>query len=456
MADRIRDEGKALRKVAPRSAHAKWAIAADRPSAVDVIAGQNAERLAWLVPIRHTRMSASPFTFFRANAKLMAQDLADTPSIGVRPQICGDAHLSNFGFYGSPERDLVFDVNDFDETLPGPWEWDVKRLAASVAIAARNNGLNGGTEKKLAAASATAYRTAMRRLAETPYMDIWYSRINAMNIESAFDEHATEQDIKRYRKAIQKTRSKDSRHALDRLAETTGTEYRIASRPPLIVPLRDLEESAEPERLRAGAMQAFEDYLESVPDHIGVLLRQFQFIDLALKVVGVGSVGTRCFIVLLKGIDESEPLFLQVKEATRSVLEDHLGPSRYSSSGRRVVEGQRLMQAVSDIFLGWTEADAEGHQYYWRQLKDMKGSAEVEQLDQSGLLKYAQLCGLTLARAHARSADPALIAGYLGKSDTFDNAVGEFAVRYADQNDLDYQEFKRAVDSGALPTQNRL
>lgn len=450
MADRIRDDGKALRREVPRSAHAEWSPSPGRQSPVVVVTSQNSDRLPWLVPVRHERMSASPFTFYRATAKLMALDLADTPSIGVHPQICGDAHASNFGFYGSPERDLVFDVNDFDETLRGPWEWDLKRLAASIAIAARNNGLPRDDEHEFASSSATAYRTAMRHLAHTPYLDIWYSRIDSTNIESAFGRDAGRQGIKRYREAIQKTRSRDSRHALRKLAEKTDSGYRIGSRPPLIVPLRDLEESAEPHTLRAEVVEAFEGYLDSVPDHIGTLLRRFRFVDLALKVVGVGSVGRRCFIVLLTGIDDSEPLFLQVKEAASSVLEDHLPPSQYANAGQRVVEGQRLMQSVSDIFLGWTETSAGGHQYYWRQLKDMKGSAEVEHLDRGQLLQYARLCGLTLARAHARSADPAVIAGYLGKSKAFDRAIGEFAVQYADQNDRDYEEFKDAIESGDI------
>lgn len=444
-------QGKDFRRHVPRSAHGDWSPAPARPAPVDVITSQDAARLPWLIPIRHERMSVSPLAFFRATAKLMALDLADTPSIGVHPQICGDAHLSNFGFYGSPERDLVFDINDFDETLPGPWEWDVKRLAASFAITARNNGMSSKNERALALTSSRAYRLAMRRLANAPYLDIWYSRINTEDLEVAFEGHGTKKDIKRYRKEIQKTKSKDSRHALAKLAEETESGYRIKSQPPLILPLHELEDVAHPEALRAEVTKALEDYLESVPDQIGVLLRRFDFVDLAVKVVGVGSVGTRCFIVLLMGRD-AEPLFLQVKEATRSVLEDHLPPSRYPQAGRRVVEGQRLMQAVSDIFLGWTEADASGHQYYWRQLKDMKGSVEVENMDADRLHRYAQLCGWTLARAHARSADPRLIATYLGKASTFDEAIGEFAVRYADQNDRDYREFKEAIDSGVVST----
>lgn len=443
--------GKALRKAVPRGSHGDWSAASDRPSPVEVITSQNDQRLEWLVPIRHWRMSESPFTFYRGAAKLMALDLADTPSTGLLAQICGDAHLSNFGFYGSPERALVFDLNDFDETLPGPWEWDVKRLAASFAIAARNNRFEESEQRNLAAASVGAYRQAMRALSQMGYLDIWYSRFSDHDLLDAFKSHFTKKERKGVRKVLKKARRKDSRHVLGKLAEETDSGYQIISQPPLIIPHRDLKEIVEPEVLNAALGKSLTEYLDSVPDHLETLLRRYSYVDFAVKVVGVGSVGTRCHILLLQGKDAADPLFLQIKEASRSVLEDHLPASRYATSGQRVVEGQRLMQAVSDSFLGWTAADTSGRHYYWRQLKDMKGSAEVEQMNVDALLRYAHLCGWTLARAHARSADPQPIAQYLGKSDKFDQAITEFATRYADQNEADFQEFRAAIDDKRIP-----
>ena len=443
--------GRALRNGAPRGSHGLWSPADGRPSSVDVITSQNGDRLQWLVPIRHWRMAESPFTFYRGAAKLMARDLVDSPSTGIQAQICGDAHLSNFGFYGSPDRALVFDVNDFDETLPGPWEWDVKRLAASFAIAARNNELEETDARELAEAATTTYRKRMRQLAGMGYLDVWYSRIDDKDIWEAFEDDLTKKGKKASKKALRKIRSRDSRHVLGKLADQTEDGYRIISQPPLIIPLRDLDNVAGLETLESNLHETVTHYLESVPDHLGVLLRRFRFVDLALKVVGVGSVGTRSFIALFVGRDSDDPLFLQIKEATRSVLEDHLPKSQYSNSGQRVVEGQRLMQAASDSFLGWTEVDASDHHYYWRQLKDMKGSAEVEDMELEKLHRYALLCGRTLARAHARSADTQLIADYLGKSDKFDKSIGEFAVRYADQNQIDYHDFKTAIANNEIP-----
>lgn len=396
-------------------------------------------------------MADSPFTFYRGAAKLMALDLVNTPSTGVQAQICGDAHLSNFGFYGSPDRALVFDVNDFDETLPGPWEWDVKRLAASFAIAARNNEFDEADARESAVAATTAYREAMRQLAGMGYLDVWYSRIDDKDILEAFEDDLTKKGRKESKKAIRKIRKRDSRHVLGKLAEQTEDGYQIISQPPLIIPLRDLGHVAGVETLQSDLSAAVADYLESVPDHLGVLLNRYRFVDFAVKVVGVGSVGTRCFIALFSGHDFDDPFFLQLKQATRSVLEDHLPESQYSNSGRRVVEGQRLMQAASDSFLGWIEHRSSGHHYYARQLKDMKGSPEVEDMNLDKLDHFARLCGWTLARAHARSADTQSIAGYLGKSDRFDQAMGDFAVRYADQNLADYQEFKSAIENNEIP-----
>lgn len=443
--------GMDLRRDVPRSSHGEWSPASGRPSPVDVITSQNLDRLEWLVPVRHMRMSQSPFTFYRGAAKLMALDLANTPMTGVNAQLCGDAHLSNFGFFGSPERALVFDVNDFDETLPGPWEWDVKRLAASFAIAAYNNELGEQDARDLAVAATATYRHAIRKLAGMGYLDVWYSHIEDTDVVKAFQGDLSAKERKEGKKALKRIRRRDSSHALGKLGEMSDSGYRIVSQPPMIIPLRDLDEVREPKTIKEGLEEALRGYLDSVPDHLEVLLRRFRFVDFAVKVVGVGSVGTRCYIVLLQGRDASDPLFLQIKQATRSVLEDHLPDSRYSNSGRRVVEGQRLMQAASDSFLGWTEIDTTGHHYYWRQLKDMKGSAEVEDMNLGQLHRYAELCGWTLGRAHARSADTTLIGGYLGKGDQFDKAIGKFATRYAQQNESDYREFKSAIDSGQIP-----
>ena len=441
--------GKALRKEVPRSTHGGWSAAADRPDPVDLITSQNESRIQFLVPIRHWRMAQTPFTFYRGAAKVMASDLATTPATGLNAQLCGDAHLSNFGAYGSAARELVFDVNDFDETLPGPWEWDLKRLAASFAIAARNNNYKSRHEADLAARSVASYRSAMARFAGMHYLDVWYSHLRVEDIEAAFADQLTKKQRKSGTKWANKARSKNSVHALKKLAEETDDGYRIVSQPPLIVPLRDIPTKQDPDDIKRHVTEQFEQYNDTVPDHLGVLLGRFGYRDLALKVVGVGSVGTNCDVVLLEGRDGSEPFFLQIKEAMDSVLADHLPASRYEHQGERVVVGQRMMQAASDMFLGWTTG-ATGKFYYWRQFKDMKGSVEVDGAPLTQMQLYAQVCGWTLARAHARSGDSQAIAGYLGKGDVFDKAIADFAVAYADQNDADYKVFKTAIDSGKI------
>jgi uncharacterized protein (DUF2252 family) len=433
----------------PRSSHGEWSPPTDRRDPVELITSQNQSRLQFLVPIRHWRMSQSPFAFYRGGAKVMAHDLATTPSTGVQVQICGDAHLSNFGVYGSPERDLVFDLNDFDETLPGPWEWDVKRLAASFAIAARHNEYDSEDEHDLPQRVVAEYRSAMRRFADARYTDVWYAHLDVEDVYEAFKDQMTKKERKRGAKFARKARAKDSLHALNKLAEQTPGGYRIASQPPLIIPLREIPHAEDPDQIATTIAAEFEAYLESVPDHIEVLLRRYRYRDLAIKVVGVGSVGTRCMIVLLKGRDDHDPFFLQIKEASRSVLEDCLPDSVYDKHGRRVVEGQRLMQATSDSFLGWHVGTSGAH-YYWRQFKDMKGSVEIEGADISGLRRYARLCGWTLARAHARAGDPATLAGYLGKGDNLDRAIADFSVAYADQNERDFDSFRAAIDDGRI------
>lgn len=441
--------GRALRHRTPRSSHGRWEPPADRPDPVELIVGQDRSRLAFLVPIRHWRMAQSPFAFYRGAAKVMANDLASTPSTGVHVQICGDAHLSNFGVYGSPERDLVFDVNDFDETLPGPWEWDLKRLAASLAIVARHNGHGPDAERDLPRRAAEAYRKAMHQFAAERYTDVWYSHLDVDDVHDAFADQLTHKDEKRGQRFVRKARSKDSLRALAKLAEPSDDGYRIASQPPLLIPLRDMPPSEAPEELKATLSSEFDAYLDSVRDDVAVLLQRFRYCDAAVKVVGVGSVGTRCFIVLLEGRDEHDPFFLQIKEAGRSVLEDHLPESVYAQHGQRVVEGQRLMQATSDSFLGW-HVGASGVHYYWRQFKDMKGSVNVDAAPVASLRRYARLCGWTLARAHARSGDPSVVAGYLGKGHTFAPAIAEFSVAYADQNERDHDAFVQAIDSGRI------
>jgi uncharacterized protein (DUF2252 family) len=400
--------------------------------------------------VRHWRMSESPFTFYRGAAAIMAEDLAQTPTSGITVQICGDAHLSNFGAYGSPDRELVFDLNDFDETLPGPWEWDVKRLAASFSIAARHNGLDRSAQAALAVRVATSYRKAMRDFARMGYLDAWYSRSSVDDIYEAFADQLTNKEKKSGRKFSRKARHRDSLHVLGKLAEVNDGEYQIIADLPLLVPLRDFPASTGPTAIRASLEASFREYFKSLPDHVEVLLRRFRFRDLALKVVGVGSVGTRCYIILLEGRDSEDPFFLQVKEASRSVLEDHLPESRYDSSGERVVAGQRVMQASSDVFLGWEKSATTGSHYYWRQLKDMKASPDMDSASPEGLYRFARLCGWILARAHARSGRSEEIAGYLGTSKTFDHALGEFAVAYADQNDADFAAFVSAIEFGEI------
>jgi uncharacterized protein (DUF2252 family) len=395
-------------------------------------------------------MSESPFTFYRGAAKLMANDLATTPSTGITAQICGDAHLSNFGAYGSPERELVFDLNDFDETLPGPWEWDVKRLAASFAIAARHNEFDAVRESSLPSTAASSYRRAMSHFADMRYLEAWYSRMTMNDIFDAFADQLTKKDKKSGKKFVRKARKKDSLAVATKLVESVDGQYRIAAQPPLIVPLRDMAVVEDPERIREEVTASWMAYLESTPDHLESLLGRFRFIDMALKVVGVGSVGTRCYIVLLEGKDVEDPFFLQIKEAGASVLEDHVPPSRYANHGERVTVGQRQMQAASDSFLGFTPGTGSGGDYYWRQLKDMKASADVDSASPAAMERFAQICGWTLARAHARSGVATAIASYLGSGEVFDRAIADFAIAYADQNERDFGAFKAAIDSGRI------
>ncbi|WP_338695864.1 DUF2252 domain-containing protein [Streptomyces sp. Q6] len=433
-------QGKRARKHAPRSSHAPWIPGADRPDPVVVLERQGTDRLQDLLPIRYGRMAASPFAFLRGSAAVMAGDLAATTHTGLSVQLCGDAHLLNFGLFASPERALVFDLNDFDETHPGPFEWDVKRLAASIAVAARDNGHSDKQAHHAARASVTAYRTNMRRLAGLGELAVWYERIDA---------HALLPLVRsgRHRRRVEHTLAQATRrtslHALGKLTETTPDgRRRIVHDPPLLEPAGVTD--------AATIRKMFGDYRSTLAEERRRLLDRYRFVDAARKVVGVGSVGTRCFIVLLAGRDADDPLFLQIKEATRSVVEEHIpyhGP--YIHPGHRVVSGQRLLQATGDIFLGWMTGP-QGRAFYWRQLRDMKGSADVACMPPDELLAYARLCGTALSRAHARSGDRIAIASYLGGADTFDRAIASFALRYADQTARDHATLRTAISAGLL------
>jgi uncharacterized protein (DUF2252 family) len=444
--------GKAARAKARRSSHAAWEVPEGRADPVAILERQAASRVAELVPIRHGRMSASPFAFFRGAAAVMAADLATTPVSGLRVQACGDAHLSNFGVFAAPDRRLVFDLNDFDESLPGPWEWDVKRLAASFAIAGRENGLKRKERAAAVLTAARAYREAMRAFAAQGNLELWYARLDVEGAMAEVEKQDPE-EVKRLRKGVAKARSKDSLRALERLTHEVDGELRIVSQPPLIVPAEELLAEDESRDLRQALMEILKAYRSTLPADRQHLLDGYRFRHIARKVVGVGSVGTRAWIVLLTGADDGDPLFLQAKEAEASVLEPYAGASRFKNHGRRVVEGQRLMQAASDIFLGWCPAvglDRRSRDFYVRQLWDWKRSAEIERLSPRGLEVYGRMCGWTLARAHARSGDRVAIAAYLGAGDAFDKAIAEFAESYADQSERDHAALVEAIDAGRI------
>ena len=442
--------GHAARRAVPRSEHAAWSPPPSRRDPVALLDEQNRDRVPWLVPIRHGCMMASPLAFYRGAARLMAADLAAaTPSSGLTVQLCGDAHLANFGVYASPERQLVFDINDFDETLPGPWEWDVKRLATSVMVACRQQRFDSATCDTITEHAVAGYRTGMGEAAAMRTLDIWYDHLTTEKVREAAEwaERRTRQRVAEFE---QRARTRDSLHALSRLAVAEAGRFRIRSDPPVLLPLREIPEIGDPATVLAIVRATYESYKQTIADDRRVVLDRFQPVDVAFKVVGVGSVGTRCFIMLLEGRDSDDPLFLQVKEAGPSVLEDHLGPSRYGNHGRRVVEGQRLTQAVSDVLLGWTRDDREGVDYYVRQLRDWKGSVNVARLTPGEAAGYAHMCGWTLARGHARSGDPVALAAYMGHSTVFDRAVTAFAASYARRNDADYAAFTEAIQNGRL------
>ena len=453
--------GKAARAEVPRDSHAVFDPPKDRPDPIALLEEQAQTRVPELVPIRWGRMMVSPFTYYRGAALPMASDLATTPVSGLAVQACGDAHLSNFGLFGSAERRLVFDVNDFDETLPGPWEWDVKRLAASLEVAARENGFSTKQRREVVLASVSRYRQAMRQFAGMTDLDVWYASADITELRAQFDSQLQERQRKALDKGLTKARTRDSMQELAKLTRMVDGRPRIISDPPLLVPIDELipAETARAD-LEGELTNLVGKYQRTLETDRRYLLQQFEFCDMARKVVGVGSVGTRCWVVLMLGRDESDPLFLQVKEAEASVLSRFVGASKYANQGQRVVAGQRLMQAASDIFLGWQRIDAgldgRSRDFYVRQLRDWKLSVEIEFLRPEGLQLYAQLCGWTLARAHARSGDRIAIGAYLGGTDVFDRAIAKFAVAYADQNERDHQALVDAVKSGRITAEQGL
>jgi len=453
--------GKAARAQVPRDSHAVFDPPADRPDPIALLEQQATTRVPELVPVRWGRMMVSPFTYYRGAALPMASDLAITPVSGLAVQACGDAHLSNFGLFGSAERRLMFDVNDFDETLPGPWEWDVKRLAASLEVAGRDNQFPARQRREIVMAAASRYRQAMREFASMTNLDVWYAHADITELRAQFDSQLRARQRKYLDKGLAKARTRDSMQELTKLTRMADGRPRIISDPPLLVPIHELI-PAQTDRaaLEAQLKGLIAKYQRTLETDRRYLLNQFEFCDMARKVVGVGSVGTRCWIILMLGRDEADPLFLQVKEAEASVLSRFVGASRHANQGQRVVAGQRLMQASSDIFLGWQRIEAgldeRPRDFYVRQLRDWKFSVEIALLRPEGLQMYGALCGWTLARAHARSGDRIAIAAYLGGSDVFDRAIARFAAAYADQNERDYQALVDAAKSGRITAEHGL
>jgi uncharacterized protein (DUF2252 family) len=449
--------GKAARSEVPRASHAVFDPSVRRADPIKLLERQAKTRVPELVPIRYGRMLISPFTFYRGAAMIMASDLSATPRSGLTVQCCGDAHLSNFGVFASPERRLVFDLNDFDETLPAPWEWDVKRLAVSMLIAAQDSGFGARDQERIVLGTVEGYRTAMRGFAAMKNLDVWYAHLDIESVLSELASQLKPRMAKRTAKTLAKARTKDSMSAFFKLTTEVNGEARIVAEPPLIVPIDDLAQGVERDEMFDGLHELLNDYRATLEHDRRILLEQFHLTDFARKVVGVGSVGTRAWIALLLGLDGRDPLFLQLKEAEASVLEEFSASSELHNHGERVVVGQRLMQATSDIFLGWLHVksglDGKERDFYARQLKDWKGSAEIEQMVPKGMAIYGRLCGWTLARAHARSGDRVAIATYLGNGRSFDRAIVEFSRSYAEQNERDYKALTSAVKAGRIKAQ---
>jgi uncharacterized protein (DUF2252 family) len=453
--------GAQARAEVPRESHAEFKLSADRPDPITLLEEQAKARVPELVPIRWGRMMVSPFTYYRGAALPMASDLATTPVSGLTVQACGDAHLSNFGVFGSAERNLVFDVNDFDETLPGPWEWDVKRLAASMEVAARSNGFSSKQRRKIVAGTVAGYRQAMRDFAGMTQLDIWYAHADIDQLRAQYNAKLDARQRKLVAKGAAKARTRDSMQELAKLTTVVDGQVRITADPPLLVPIEDLvSDPAQRAAFESEIQSIMSKYRRTLETDRRHLIERYEFVHLARKVVGVGSVGTRCWIALMLGRDGSDPLFLQVKEAEESVLSRYLGASEFTNMGQRVVAGQRLMQASSDIFLGWHRVpaglDGKQRDFYVRQLRDWKFSIDIDAMVPGGMRMYGALCGWTLARAHARSGDAVAIAAYLGGADVFDQAITEFADAYADQNERDHDAVLEAVKSGRIVAEQGL
>ncbi len=447
------ERGRAARQAVPRSAHGEWAPARDRPDPLALLADQAASRVQELVPIRYGRMLVSPFTFYRGAAAVMAADLAATPDSGVVVQACGDAHISNFGAFAAPDRRLVFSPNDFDETLPGPWEWDVKRMAASVEIAGRDVGLPAQRRRRIVMGCVREYREAMLGFAGRSHLDVWYERLTASELVARFGGKLGGKGRITFAQPFAKARRKTSLRAVRKLTERVDGELRFRSVPPLLIPLRDLRDPAGAADESGYVRELVDEYAASLDVNQRHLFQTYRFVDMARKVVGVGSVGTRAWVILLVGREGKDPLVLQAKEAQASVLAPHLGPSEFECQGERVVRGQRISQAASDIFLGWLRSeglDGQGYDFYVRQLWDWKASADLSTLSESGLGAYTRACGWSLARAHARSGDRLAIAAYLGRGPSFDRAIARFSAVYADQNERDHQRLADAVAAGEV------
>lgn len=448
--------GKSARAEVPRSVHAGWEPAADRRPPLDLLQEQARSRVPELVPIRYGRMLLSPLAFFRGAAYVMAADLAQAPRTGLQAQLCGDAHLSNFGGFAAPDRRLVFSVNDFDETFPGPFEWDVKRLVASFAIAGRERGFDAKQREPVNLAVSRSYREAMRSFAAMRNFDVWYARVDVDDIERRFAQEVSSAASARFSSNVARARARDSLKAFAKLTEVVDGRVRIVSDPPTLVPIEEVADGYTGEQVGEAMRTLIRSYRQTLPNDRQHLLERFQYVHAARKVVGIGSVGTRAWILLLVGRDDSDPLFLQAKEAEASVLEPFLGRSPFTNHGRRVVEGQRLMQSASDVMLGWIRMqgyDGVERDFYVRQLWDGKGSALIEAMTPRTMRAYAEVCGWTLARAHARSGDAIAIGSYLGGGDTFDRAVASFAEQYADQNERDYHSLTDAVRTGRITAQ---
>jgi uncharacterized protein (DUF2252 family) len=444
--------GKSARTKAPRSSHAELPLSTRRDP-LRLLEEQAKTRLPELLPIRYGRMARSPFAFVRGAAVVMAADLATTPATGIRTQLCGDAHLKNFGLFASPERNLVFDANDFDETLPGPWEWDLKRLVASVEVAGREDGFSPRDRRSCVLDVARAYRTAMAEFAEQRNLEVWYAHLDAGAAVDRYERLLDRRLLDRKKHAIAKARQRDSMHAFERLTELVRSQRRMITQPPLLVPARELLNKADRQRVEHELKDAIARYIQTLSPDRQTLFRQFQFVELARRVVGVGSVGTRCWIALFVGIDWNDPLVMQIKEAQPSVLERFAGASAFSNHGERVVRGQRLIQAHGDILLGWTRAtgvDGVSRDYHLRQLRDWKGSFPIEEMGPPAMSAYGGMCAWTLARAHARASDRVAIAAYMGSGDVFDRALATFARVYADRTERDHELLLAAIRKGRI------